>query len=131
AESAPTTCTHGPVSERLAGSLSDTCGGSSIHGANSITVIVGPRGLTAFSAAPNPATIGQVVTSNITPNAAANISGGTLNFGDGQSTPISPLGGPITHTYSSPGDFTATAIVSGASGVPEPFTTTVTVTGLP
>jgi len=131
AQTTLTTSTTATVTARIAGAPNDTGGGSGANGANSITVTVGARGLTAFSAAPNPATIGQVVTFTVTPNAGANISGGTLNFGDGQSTPISPLGGPITHTYSSPGDFTATAIVSGASGVPETFTTTVTVTGLP
>jgi hypothetical protein len=131
AQTTLTTTTTATVTARIAGAPNDTGGGSGANGANSITVTVGARGLTAFSASPNPATVGQLVTFTVTPNPAANISGGTLNFGDGQSQPISPVGGPITHAYSSPGDFTATAIVTGASGVPETFTTPVTVTAIP
>ncbi len=130
---AQTTLTTGAtatVTARIPGAPNDTAGGSGATGTNSITVTVGARALSAFSASPNPATVGQVVSFTVTPATGANISGGTLNFGDGQSAAISPIGGTITHTYSAPGNFTATAVVS-VSGVTETFTTTVTVGALP
>src|SRR3954470_1782454 len=92
-----TTGATATVTARIAGAPNDTGGGSGATGTNSITVTVNARGLSAFSASPNPATVGQVVTFTVTADTNANITGGTLNFGDGQSTPISAIGGTITH----------------------------------
>jgi plastocyanin len=130
AQTTLTTSITATVTARIAGAPNDTGGGSGATGSNSTTVTVGARGLTAFSASPNPATVGQVVTFTVTPNTNANITGGTLSFGDGQSTPISPIGGTITHTYSAPGNYTATATINNGSGGTETFTTNVTVTSL-
>src|SRR4051794_3045624 len=126
-----TTGATATVTARIAGAPNDAGGGSGATGANSVTVTVNARGLTAFSAAPNPATVGQVVTFTVTPDTNANITGGTLNFGDGRSTPLSSIGGTITHTYSAPGNYTATALINSGNGGTESFSTTVTVTSIP
>lgn len=131
ATSVLSTTTTATVTARIPGAPNDTGGGSGATGSNSVTVTVGARALSAFSASPNPATVGQLVSFTITANAGANISGGTLNFGDGRSEPIGPLGGPLTHVYNAPGNYTASAVVTSASGVPETFTTTVTIGTLP
>jgi hypothetical protein len=99
--------------------------------AATIKVNVGTRALSAFSVSPQSPTVGQPVTFTITPASGANISGGTLNFGDGSSAPVSPIGGTITHAYESPGQYTATVTVNSATSGAETYSTTVSVGGLP
>ena len=99
--------------------------------AATVKVNVGARALTGFSASPQPATVGQTVTFTVTPATGANVTGGTLDFGDGSSQPISAIGGPIPHAYQSAGQFTATATVSTASGGTETYSTPVVIGSLP
>ena len=98
--------------------------------AATIKVNVGARALSAFTASPNPATVGQTVTFTVTPASGANISGGTLSFGDGSSQAISPIGGSIPHAYEAPGESTAVATVSTAAGT-ETYPTNVVIGSLP
>ena len=93
-------------------------------------VNVGVRALSAFEAAPNPATVGQTVTFTVTPATGANISGGSLAFGDGSSQSISAIGGKIPHTYQAAGEYTARATINSASGT-ETYSTGVVVGSLP
>src|SRR4051794_29732238 len=67
------------ITTSSAATVSVVAGGAS----GTVQVGVSTRALTAFSATPNPALVGQVVTFALTAATGANISGGTLDFGDG------------------------------------------------
>jgi len=82
------------------------------------TVSVNARGLTSFTASPTAASAGVPITFTVTPASGANIANVRVDFGDGQSTDLGPIGAatPVPHTYNRSGNYTATATVSGDGG---------------
>jgi hypothetical protein len=79
------------------------------------TVTVNARGLTSFTASPTAASAGVPITFTVTPASGANISNVRVDFGDGTGTDTGAIGAatPVPHTYNRPGNYTATATVSG------------------
>ena len=82
------------------------------------TVTVNARSLTSFTPSPASASAGVPITFTVTPASGANISNVHVDFGDGSSTDLGAIGAatPVPHTYNRPGNYTATASVSGDGG---------------
>lgn len=95
-----------------AATVSVNAGGAS----GTVQVGVTTRAITGLTVSPQPASVGQVVTFTPTIAAGANISGGTLDFGDGSSAAINAVGTAIPHIYRSAQIFTAVATVNSAGG---------------
>jgi hypothetical protein len=124
-----TTGATATVTARIAGAPNDTGGGTGATGGNSVTVTVGTRPLTTFAASPTFGPAGTPITFTVTPAADANITGGTLSFGDGSSTQIGAIAGAATfvHSYTNPGEFTASVTANDATGGSQTLRTTVVI----
>jgi len=97
------------------------------------TVTVNAFGLAGFAALPNATTAGTPVTFTVTPTAGANIQNVRVEFGDGNSKNLGSISTPtaVVNAYCSPGNYTATATVTDASGGTGSLSTTVLVGALP
>ena len=97
------------------------------------TVTVNARSLASFTAAPATANAGVPVLFTVTPTTGANISNVQVDFGDGSTTNLGAIGGPaqVTHSYRSPGSYTATARAVDGTGDSGSLTTTVIIGALP
>jgi hypothetical protein len=129
---ATTTLTTGAtatVTARIVGAPNDTGGGTGATGANSVTVTVGARPLSAFAASPTFASAGAPITFTVTPAAGANITGGTISYGDGSTDSLGSIGGPATfvHAYRAAGQFTATVTATEINGGSQTLQTTVVI----
>jgi PKD repeat protein len=98
-----------------------------------VKVNVGLRGLSSFTVSPTSASTGVPVTFTVTPTANANVSNVTVNFGDGSSQQIGAISSAATvsHTYAAPGNYTATATSTDATGANSSLSTSVTIGSLP
>jgi hypothetical protein len=99
------------------------------------TVTVNARSLTSFNSDGSGTTqVGSLVTFTVTPAAGANITNVHVEFGDGASIDLGPIGSATPtstrHAYQSTGIFTATASARDASGDVQQLTTTVSVGSL-
>lgn len=97
------------------------------------TVTVNARSLTGFSASPSSAAAGVPVTFTVTPATGANISNVHVDFGDGAGHDLGAIGAATTfpHTYTSSGNYTATASAKDSSGDGGSLATTVIIGSLP
>lgn len=96
------------------------------------TVTVNAFGLSGFTAEPSATTAGIPVKFTVTPTTGANISSVRVDFGDGALQNLGPISAAqsVSHAYSSPGNYTATATVTDAAGGTGSLTTTVLVGSL-
>jgi len=129
---ATTTLTTGAtatVTARIAGAPNDAGGGSGATGSNSVTVTVGTRPLSTFTANPTFGPAGTPITFTVTPATGANISGGTISYGDGGSDSLGAITGAATfvHAYSSAGQFTARVTANDVSSGSQTLETTVVI----
>jgi hypothetical protein len=127
---ATTTLTTGAtatVTARIAGAPNDTGGGTGATGANSVTVTVGTKPLATFAANPTSGPAGTPITFTVTPAAGANITGGTITYGDGSSDSLGAISAATTfvHSYGRAGQFTASVTATDASGGTQTLNTTV------
>ena len=85
----------------------------------SANVTVSARSLTAFSASPSSANAGTAILFTVTPATGANLANVRIDFGDGTGTNLGAISAATTvpHSYSSPGNYTATATVAGEPGL--------------
>jgi adhesin/invasin len=98
-----------------------------------VTVNVNARALASFTASPSSANAGVPITFTVTPTTGANISNVVVEFGDGRSTNLGAISGAatVTHAYSAPGTYTATARATDATGDSGSLSTTVIVGAAP
>lgn len=124
-----TTAATATVTARIAGAPNDTGGGTGATGPNSVTVTVGTRPLATFAANPTSASAGTPITFTVTPATGANITGGTISYGDGRSDQLGAISGAatFTHSYSTPGEFTASVTANDANGGSQTLQTTVVI----
>jgi hypothetical protein len=97
------------------------------------TVTVNARSLASFTSdATGTTTAGTLVKFTVKPATGANITNVHVDFGDGDSTNLGPIGGETStnHSYRSPGSYTATASANDASGDVQQLSTTVSVGSL-
>jgi hypothetical protein len=96
------------------------------------TVSVTPRGLAGFSASPSSANAGVPITFTVTPTAGANLSNVRVTFGDGSGDNLGAITAAqtIPHAYSSPGNYTATAIATDSTGDSGSLSTSVVIGSL-
>jgi hypothetical protein len=97
------------------------------------TVSVSVRSLTSFTASPSSAAAGVPVTFTVTPATGANISNVRIDFGDGSGRDLGAIGAATTvpHTYTSTGDYVATATARDSSGDSGSLSTSVIIGALP
>jgi Bacterial Ig-like domain (group 1)/PKD domain len=129
---ATTTLTTGAtatVTARIAGAPNDAGGGSGATGSNSVTVTVGARPLSTFTANPTFGPAGTPITFTVTPSTGANISGGTISYGDGASDSLGAITGAATfvHAYSSAGQFTARVTANDVTSGSQTLESTVVI----
>ena len=95
-------------------------------------VTVGAKPLASFTASPTSTTAGSPVTFTVTPATGANVSGGVIHYGDGDSDQLGAISGAQTfvHSYSGAGQFTATVTANDASGGSQTLTQTVVIGSL-
>jgi adhesin/invasin len=97
------------------------------------TVAVSAFGLSGFSVQPNATSAGSPVVFTVTPTTGANISNVRVDFGDGGNRNLGPISTAqtVVWTYTSPGNYTASATVFDASGTAgAPLTTGVIIGSL-
>ena len=96
------------------------------------TVTVNARSLASFTASPTSAGAGTPITFTVTPAANTNISNVRLEFGDGSSQNLGAISGAstATHAYSAPGNYTATAAATDATGESGSLSTSVIIGSL-
>jgi hypothetical protein len=96
------------------------------------TVTVNARSLASFTAAPATANAGVPILFTVTPTTGANISNVRVDFGDGTSTDLGAIGAatPISHSYTSPGNYTATARAVDGTGDSGSLSTSVSIGAL-
>ena len=82
------------------------------------TVTVNPRGLASFTANPTSAQAGVPIAFTVTPTTGVNLSNVRVDFGDGSNTNLGAIGAAATttHSYSAPGNYTATASATDSTG---------------
>jgi hypothetical protein len=97
------------------------------------TVTVNARALASFTASPTNANAGTPINFTVTPTTGANISNVVVEFGDGSSTNLGAIGAAttVTHAYSSPGTYTATARATDSTGDSGSLSTSVLIGSLP
>ena len=97
------------------------------------TVTVSVRGLSGFSASPNSASAGVPITFTVTPTTGANVTNVRVDFGDGTSTNLGSISAATTvpHTYTSSGNYSATATAFEGSGESGSLSTSVVIGSLP
>jgi hypothetical protein len=95
-----TTAATATVTARIAGAPNDAGGGTGATGANSITVTVGTRPLATFAANPTFGPAGTPITFTVTPATGANITGGTISYGDGASDSLGAISGAAAFVHS-------------------------------
>jgi hypothetical protein len=97
------------------------------------TVTVNARSLASFTASPAATTAGTPVTFTVTPTTGANISNVHVEFGDGRSTDLGAIGAATTtqNTYTSSGNYTATATARDAVGESQPLSASISIGSLP
>jgi hypothetical protein len=124
-----TTAATATVTARIAGAPNDAGGGTGATGANSITVTVGTRPLATFAANPTFGPAGTPITFTVTPATGANITGGTISYGDGASDSLGAISGAATfvHSYGGAGEFTASVTANDANGGSQTLQTTVVI----
>jgi PKD repeat protein len=86
--------------------------------AQTVKVNVGVKSLASFTANPTSGSAGTPIAFTITPGTGANLSNVRVNFGDGFVQDTGPISAAttVTHAYNSPGNYTATATATDASG---------------
>jgi hypothetical protein len=96
-------------------------------------VTLSTRSLSSFTASPAGAAAGTPIQFTVAAVAGANISNVRLDYGDGQGIDLGPISGQGTasHAYNSPGNYTATATATDATGDRQVLQTTVLIGALP
>ena len=117
--STATTDANGVATTQLTTSVSATVSVSAGSvTAQTVKVNVGVKALASFTAQPTSASAGTPITFTVTPGTGANIQNARVDFGDGASQSLGAISAAATasHAYSSPGNYTATASATDATG---------------
>jgi Bacterial Ig-like domain (group 1)/PKD domain len=99
----------------------------------SSTVSVNARSLSNFNASPSSASAGVPINFTVTPTTGVNLSNVHLDFGDGSGRDLGAITGATTvpYSYTSPGNYTATATARDSSGDSGFLTTSLIIGSLP
>jgi hypothetical protein len=102
-------------------------------GTGSSTVTVNARSLASFTANPPTASAGVPIAFTVTPATGANISDVRVDFGDGSSANLGPIGAATTvpHIYNASGNYTPVVTARDGSGDSGTLSTTVIIGSLP
>jgi adhesin/invasin len=98
-----------------------------------LTVGIGPRLISSFTASPQATSAGVPVTFTVTAGPTGNIADATIDFGDGSSQALGSFSGTksVSHPYSAPNIYTARVTARDSLGVTETQTTSVSIGTLP
>ena len=125
--STATTDSNGVATTTLTAATTATVTASAGAATANVKVNVGAKALASFTVTAASPVAGAPITFTVRPNTGANIVGGTINYGDGQSDSLGSISGETTfqHVFRAAGTYTATVTANDATGGPQTLQQTV------